>query len=105
MERFNGTLKIKMWKYLTARNTLRYLDVLPEPLSSYNSTYHRSIKVAPNQVSLVRCGLVRRHLYGNIKSKVKFKFHVGDRVCISKSRRTFKRNKYNPANLDNEGEC
>ena len=91
VERFNRTLKTKMWKYFTAKNTLHYLDVLPELVSSYNSTYHRSIKMAPNQVSLLNVGLVRRNLYGNIKSKVKFKFRVGDRVRISKSRRTFKK--------------
>ena len=47
--------------------------------------------MALNQVSHLNVGLARRNLYGNIKSKVKFKFHVGDRVHISKSRRTFKK--------------
>ena len=47
VERFNRTLKTKMWKYFTAKNTVHYLDVLPEVVS-YNSTYHRSIKMAPN---------------------------------------------------------
>ena len=80
-----------MWKYFTAKNTVHYLDVFPELVSSYNATYHRSIKMAPNQVSLLNIGLVRRNLYGNVKSKVKFKFRVGDCVRISKSRRTFKK--------------
>ena len=35
--------------------------------------------------------LVKRNLYDNGKSKVKFKFRVGGRVRISKSRRTFKK--------------
>ena len=47
--------------------------------------------MAPNQVSLLNVGLVRRNLYGNIKSKVKFKFRVGEWVLISKSRRPFKK--------------
>ena len=72
MERFNRTFKTKMWKYFTANNTLRYLDVLPELVSSHNSTYHRRIKMTPNQVSLLSVGSVRRSLFGNIKSKVKF---------------------------------
>ena len=72
-------------------NTIHYLDVLPELVSSYNSKYHRSIKMAPNQVSLLNVGLARRNLYGNVKSKVKLKFRVGGRVRISKSRRTFKK--------------
>ena len=47
--------------------------------------------MAPNQVSLLNVDLVRRNLYGNVESKIKFKFLVGDPVCISKSRRTFKK--------------
>ena len=45
----------------------------------------------PYQVSLLSVGLVRRNLYDNVKSKVKFKFCVGDCVHISKSRGTFKK--------------
>ena len=45
--------------------------------------------MAPNQVGLLSVGLVKRNLNGNVKSKVKFKFHVRDRVRISKSRKTF----------------
>ena len=89
VERFYRTLKTKMWKYFTAKNTIHYLDVLPELVSSYNSIYCSCIKMAPNQVSLPNVGLVRRNLYGNVKSNVKFKFYVGDRVRITKSRRTF----------------
>ena len=47
--------------------------------------------MAENQVSLLSVRLVRRNLYGNIKSTVKFKFSVGDRVRISRSRRTFEK--------------
>ena len=32
-------------------------------VSSYNSTYHRSIKMAPNQVSLLSVGSVKRKTY------------------------------------------
>ena len=85
VEKFNRTLKTKMWKYFTAKNTVHYLDVFLELVSSYNSTYHRSIRMAQNQVSLFNVGLVRRNLYGNVTSKVKFKFRVGDRARISKT--------------------
>ena len=44
VERFNRTLKTKMWKYFTWKNTLRYVEVLPELMYSYNHLYHRSIK-------------------------------------------------------------
>ena len=46
--------------------------------------------MVPSQVSLPNVGLTV-FLYSNVKSKVKFKFFVGDRVHIRKSRRTFKK--------------
>ena len=47
--------------------------------------------MAPNQVSLLSAGLVRRNLCGSVNSKIKFKFRVGDRVLISKSKSSFKK--------------
>ncbi len=38
VERFNQTLKTKMWRYFTARNTYRYIDVLKDLLFSYNNS-------------------------------------------------------------------
>jgi hypothetical protein len=43
VERFNRTLKSKMYRYFTHTNTRRYVDVLLDLLNSYNRTYHRSI--------------------------------------------------------------
>ena len=53
VERFNRTLKTKMWKYFTHRETLRYMDVLPDMVESYNRTVHRSIGMPPAEVTLV----------------------------------------------------
>ena len=38
VERFNRTLKVKMWKYFTAKNTLKYIDVLKKSLYSYETS-------------------------------------------------------------------
>ena len=50
VERFNRTIKSRIWTYFTAHQSRRYIDVLPKLLGSYNNTYHRSIGRAPNQV-------------------------------------------------------
>jgi len=50
VERFSRTLKTKMYRYFTARNTRRYVDVLVDLLHSCNHTYHRSIGMAPVEV-------------------------------------------------------
>ena len=43
VERFSRTLKTKMYRYFTAKNTRRYVDVLPDLLHSYNNTFHLSL--------------------------------------------------------------
>ena len=81
-----------MYRYFTAKNTLRYIDVLPKLVSSYNKTYHRSIKMAPIQVTKKNEAKVWDILYGEDKQKrVRCKFAVGDRVRISKVKRMFEK--------------
>ena len=92
VERFNRTLKGKMYKYFTAKNTLTYVDVLPQLVKSYNNTYHRSIKMKPTQVTKANEAEVWETLYGNdVNKRVRFKFAVGDRVRISKAKRPFEK--------------
>ena len=51
-ERFNRTLKTKMWKYFTAKNTLKYVqDILQKLVKSYNHSRHRSIGMRPVDVN------------------------------------------------------
>ena len=47
VERFNCTMKERMWRYFSANNTHRYYDILDTLISSYNAKYHRSIQVSP----------------------------------------------------------
>ena len=51
VERFNRTLKTRMWRYFTKHQTSRYIDVLQDLVQSYNNTPHRSIGMAPSHVS------------------------------------------------------
>jgi transposase InsO family protein len=46
-ERFIRTLKSCLYKYLTANNTLRFVDVLQDLNDAYNKRIHRSIGMAP----------------------------------------------------------
>ena len=92
VERFNRTFKNKMYKYFTAKNTLTYINVLPQLVSSYNNTYHRSIKMKPSEVTKANETKVWDTLYGNdVEKRVRFKFQVGDRVRISKLKRMFEK--------------
>ena len=64
VERFQRTLKMRMWKFFTHRRTLRYVDVLQKFVRSYNNAYHRSIKRAPASVNVHNEALVSEALYG-----------------------------------------
>lgn len=92
-ERFNRTLKTKMWKYFTHHHTYRYIDVLDSLLHSYNHAYHSSIKRAPVGVTKDNESEVWFTLYGdleNVKRKP-FIFQVGDTVRVSKHKMTFEK--------------
>ena len=51
VERFNRTLKGRMYRYFMDANTLTYVDVLPALVKAYNSDVHRSIGMAPQDVT------------------------------------------------------
>ena len=50
VERFNRTLKNRIYAYFTANNTKRYVDVLGDIVDAYNNTRHRSIHMRPIDV-------------------------------------------------------
>ena len=91
VERFNRTLKTKMYRYFTAKHTRRYVDVLPDLLHSYNHTYHRSIDMAPVEVNAANEDLVRARLYPSKPKSYKWKYDVGNRVRITMRRQPFRK--------------
>ena len=44
------TIKSRLVRYMTHKQTRRWIDVLPQITESYNKTYHRSIKQTPMNV-------------------------------------------------------
>eukprot|EP00732_Lithocolla_globosa_P001841 Lithocolla_globosa_v1_NODE_1030_length_2930_cov_412.241391.p3 type:complete len:106 gc:universal NODE_1030_length_2930_cov_412.241391:2875-2558(-) len=51
IERFNRTLKNKMYKLFEVNQNFRYIDDLQDLIDNYNNTYHRSIKMKPIDVN------------------------------------------------------
>ena len=93
VERWNRTMKRHMWKYFTANNTHKYIDILPELVKRYNETYHRSIRTTPSKATNPdNFNHVYASLYGDMKELIKKpKYKVGDRVRIIKKKRTFEK--------------
>ena len=91
VERFNRTLKSKIWKHFSKSRKYRYIDVLPSIVDSYNNSYHRSIKMKPSEVNISNIAQVRDILYGVIVPNKNFKFKIGDKVRVSKIKGTFEK--------------
>jgi hypothetical protein len=93
VERWNRTMREKMFKYFTANSTRRYIDVLNEMVNSYNNTRHSSIKMTPAKASLkANEKTVWMNLFGNeIHKAIKPKFSIGDKVRITKKKNIFEK--------------
>ncbi|KAL9970252.1 hypothetical protein ACROYT_G022594 [Oculina patagonica] len=89
IERFNRTLKNKMYKQFTIQGNTQYLEMLPILVKEYNNTKHSSIKMTPTEASKEKNqGIVYLNLYGDMEPlSAKPKFKVGDKVRISKYKR------------------
>ncbi len=103
-ERLLKTLKNKIARYMSKKQSHRWVDILPAITKSYNETYHRSINKSPAKVSkkdeiaLWRLQhepkpLIKKQKTSNPKSRYKplYKFKLGDTVRISHLRRAFQR--------------
>ena len=91
VERFNRTLKTRMYRYFTHSTRFRYVDVLQDLVYSYNYTHHSSIRIEPAMVSLKNEQRVRRKLFHLQPEKSKWKFKIGQQVRISKRRQVFEK--------------
>ena len=90
VERFNRTLKTRMWRYFTKKQSVRYVDVLQDFVRSYNNTFHRTIGMVPSEVNATIQEDVWQRLYGHESVGIP-KYRVGDCVRIGKAKRQFKK--------------
>ena len=87
VERWNKTMKNKMWKMFSANSNTVYWDKLDKLVDDYNNTYHYSIKMTPTEASKkenekqVFANLYEDEIYLKPKNP---KFSLRDKVRISK---------------------
>lgn len=89
VERFNRTLKSKMWKYFTNYTTYKWIDIIDALVSSYNNSKHRSIGEKPAHVTWNMTDRILKRLYPDSKVFKTPKFAVGDHIRISKYKQVF----------------
>ena len=90
VERWNRTMKNKMWKMFIINNNTVYWDKLDKLVNNYNNSKHSSIKMTPVEASKKKNEkIVQSNLYGDsiYLKPDKSKFVVGDYVRISKFKR------------------
>ena len=93
VERWNRTMKEKMFKYFTANNTKKYIDVLDDFVERYNKTRHSSIKMTPVEASK-KANEVRvyRNLYPDLtRLPMRAKFKTGDKFEFKRRKDSLKK--------------
>ena len=84
-------LKKEIFKYFSANNTRKYIDVLDLLVGQYNNTIHSSIKITPVEASReINENQVWRNLYPEFGGKTLIpKFSIADNVRITKKKNIF----------------
>ena len=90
IEKFNRTIMEKMFKYFSANNTRKCVDVLDLLVDQYNNTIHSSIRMTSKEASRKENeNKVWRNLYPEFGDKTLTpKFSIGDNR-ITKKKKTF----------------
>lgn len=91
VERFNRTLKERMWKTFSFQGSYKWLNILGKIVNDYNNRKHRSIKLAPNDVTKKNEKQILKRVYTHPIIMKKNIFHVGDFVRISKYKTVFEK--------------
>lgn len=93
IERFNRTLNSKMKIYFYVNQNYRWIDILQNLIREYNHSYHRTIRTSPADVGKHNEDTILKLLGSQQSSMIRTDIEVGDRVRITKEKKTFG-NKY-----------
>ncbi|MEL7196320.1 MAG: DDE-type integrase/transposase/recombinase [Bacteroidota bacterium] len=90
VERFNRTLKHRLWRYFTSENKQEWTEVLQDAVYAYNHSVHRTIKRKPADVSADSVGEMRDIMSERPDPpQGADDIRVGDTVRISKVKSVF----------------
>ena len=95
-ERYIRTIFTKLQRYMTAKNTYKFIDKLQDFVHTQNRTYVRTIGRAPIDVTQEDSYEIWEKLFGSYierqkKKRKPAKFHVHDLVRISRAKLTFEK--------------
>lgn len=89
VERFNRTLKTKMWKKLHLQGSYKWIDILAEIVDEYNNTKHSTIGMKPIDCSHSDEERLLHTVYNYTNYMKPPRYHVDDSIRISKHKSVF----------------
>src|SRR6266853_1141219 len=93
IERFNRTIKEKMWFRFTVNGNKHWVKILPDIIAVYNNTIHRTIQMTPTFASRKEneIRVIQNLNTTPIELAKKPKYKVGDLVRIYKYKKQFEK--------------
>ena len=91
VERSHRTIREKIYRYMTYKNTYRYVDALPRFVRGYNDSGHSATSMAPIKVTdsdILAMWNILRSRHSAIRRSV-VRYSVGQHVRISKENLKF----------------
>lgn len=90
IERFNRSIQTRIYKFMTHWHTDAYVPVLQHFVDSYNNSHHRTLGMAPVDVTPANSERVWMKIYWHRDHALKRpKFETGDYVRVSKIKNIF----------------
>lgn len=94
VERWNRTIKKKIYQQFSLNGNYKWVNIIQDLVNEYNSTRHRTIKMAPKDVDSDHEQELLNTVYNYkriIHPKIKNKFKIGDHVRLSKYKHVFEK--------------
>jgi len=90
VERSHSTIRDRLYKYFTYKNSYRYIDVLPKFFKAYNNTVHSTTGMAPSRVTDSDVLAIWKNMEGR-KNNVSFAsrkpIFARDNTCVTARKR------------------
>ncbi|KAL3081145.1 hypothetical protein niasHS_012666 [Heterodera schachtii] len=92
-ERANRSIKERLYRYFTERNTYNWIDVVQDIVRAINHSPNSSIGMRPADVNFKNAEALRQKLHNAAENVVRRqpRYRVGDRVRIEKYKHVFKK--------------
>jgi hypothetical protein len=92
VERFNRTIKSRIFAYFTSKSTSRYIDKLQDFVDSYNKSFHRTIGMRPVDVNATHVPSIFARVYGKFLGSSRHRIiEPKTNVRVSKTKKLFEK--------------